>query len=448
MSHVANDPVNRMYYICNTSPDPLPAAAPGDRSSSLPEKPSSLKAKPCVIADMNQHAPQYRNRQRDRRPGAWSSVARFSALATLIAVAVGCASLRAQDITGTWQGTMQQADQGTMKDQRIVVKISKAADAGWQGLVYSLDSSQAFEGRATTQMSLQGAELRFAIAPIDTSYQGKLSPDGATVIGTWTQSGTAYSLNLSRVAADAAWEIPKADAPMAKDADPDWDVVSVKARDPNDTNNGQSMSMKGRQFVILNRTVEGMLLFAYGLHKKQIVGAPSWSETEHWDIRGVPDVPGSPSFKQAQSLLRKLLEERFGLKVHRETRELAVYVVTVAKGGEKMARSAGDPKGTPDENEQSNGGQITMRMTNMSMSEFAPDLGYFLDRPAMDQTGLTGRYDFQMKWTADESQAPTDGSAPPGLFTAIQEQIGLKLEPVKAQIDVLVVDAVARPTAN
>ena len=84
----------------------------------------------------------------------------------------------------------------------------------------------------------------------------------------------------------------------------------------------------------------------------------------------------------------------------------------------------------------------------MSMVEFAPDLGYFLDRPAVDQTGLTGRYDFQLMWTADESRAPADGSAPPGLFTAIQEQIGLKLEPVKAPAEVLVIDTVQRPGAN
>jgi uncharacterized protein (TIGR03435 family) len=297
-------------------------------------------------------------------------------------------------------------------------------------------------------MSLQGSELRFAIAPIDTTYQGKLSADGATVAGTWTQSGTARSLTLARVTGDAAWEIPNADKPMAKDADPDWEVVSVKARDPNDTSNAQSMSMQGRQFVIKNRPVEGMLLFAYGMHKKEIVGAPSWIETERWDVQGVPDVPGHPSLKQTQSLIRKLLEERFGLKVHKETKELAVYAITVAKGGEKMAGSAGDPNGTPDENENSNGGVVTMRMTNMSMGELAPDLGYFLDRPAVNQTGLAGRYDFQLKWTADESKAPADGSAPPGMFTAIQEQLGLKLEPAKAPVEVLAIDAVERPSAN
>jgi uncharacterized protein (TIGR03435 family) len=191
-----------------------------------------------------------------------------------------------------------------------------------------------------------------------------------------------------------------------------------------------------------------MLLFAYGMQKVQIVGAPHWIETERWDVQGVPDVPGHPSLKQMQSLTRKLLEERFGLKVHRETKELAVYAITVAKGGEKIAPNAGDPNSPPSENDNSNGGVVTMRMTNMSMGEFAPDLGYFLGRPAVDHTGLTGRYDFQLKWTADESHTPTDGTAPPLLFTAIQEQLGLKLEPAKAAVEVLMVDAVQRPSAN
>jgi uncharacterized protein (TIGR03435 family) len=162
---------------------------------------------------------------------------------------------------------------------------------------------------------------------------------------------------------------------MAVDADPDWEVVSVKARDPNDTSNSQSMNMQGRQFVIVNRTVEGMLMFAYGMHKKQIVGGPGWIATQRWDVQGVPDVPGNPSLKQTQSLTRKLLEERFGLKVDKETRELAVYAITVAKGGEKMARSTGDPNGTPDES--SSGGVVTMRMTNMSMGEFCAGFGVF-----------------------------------------------------------------------
>jgi uncharacterized protein (TIGR03435 family) len=386
----------------------------------------------CVLAGMSENAP----RCREYPHGVWVAV--FGAL-----IALGCGSLRAQDIAGTWQGTMQSS-----KEQRIVVKIAKGDGAGWKGVMYSLDSNMAYEGRATTQISLHGAEVRLAITPIDSSYQGKLSVDGATMTGMWTQSGASYPLNMTRVTGDAAWEIPKADAPMAKNADPDWEVVLVKAHDPSDPSNNQSLNFKGRQFVMVNRAVEGMLLFAYGLQRVQIVGAPHWIETERWDVQGLPDAPGHPSLKQMQSLTRKLLEERFGLKVHREAKELSVYAITVGKGGEKISPSAGDPNGTPSENENSNGGVVTMRMTNMTMGEFAPDLAYFLDRPAVDQTGLKGRYDLQLKWTADESKASADGSAPPGLFTAIQEQLGLKLEPVKAPVEVLVIDGVERPSAN
>jgi uncharacterized protein (TIGR03435 family) len=369
-------------------------------------------------------------------------VSRFAAVAALVLIGLVGRPVTAQDIAGTWQGTLQAGN-----PQRLVVKIAKEG-TGWSGVVYNLDLAMAYEGRATTQMSLSGADVRFAIAPIDASYTGKMSEDGASLGGTWTQGGQAHPLVLARAEGDAAWDIPKADAAMAKDADPGWDVVSVKAHDPSDPSNNQSLNFNGRQFVMVNRAVEGMLLFAYGLQKVQIVGAPHWVETERWDVQGLPDVPGHPSLKQMQSLTRKLLEERFGLKVHKETKELDVYAITVAKGGEKIAPSAGDPNGAPSENENSNGGVVTMRMTNMSMGEFAPDLGYFVGRPAVDQTGLAGRYDFQLRWTADESKAPADGSAPPGMFTAIQEQLGLKLDAVKAQTDVLVVDGVERPSAN
>jgi uncharacterized protein (TIGR03435 family) len=89
-----------------------------------------------------------------------------------------------------------------------------------------------------------------------------------------------------------------------------------------------------------------------------------------------------------------------------------------------------------------------MQMENCPMSGLAGELTYSLDRPVLDKTGLTGRYDFQLKWTADETKAPTDGSAPPSIFTALQDQLGLKLEPVKALADVLVIDKVERSGAN
>jgi uncharacterized protein (TIGR03435 family) len=354
---------------------------------------------------------------------------------------VGMANAQgARDLAGTWQGTLPAG-----KGERLVVKIAKDG-AGWSGVVYDLDSHTPSQGRNTTQMSLAGAEVRFAIAPIDGSYVGKLSDDGASMTGTWTQGGQARPLNLARAEGDAAWEIPAATAAMAKDADPDWEVATVRPTDPAVTN--ASIRMNGRQFVLENRTVETLLLAGYGVHKKQIVNAPDWIRTERWDARGVPDVPGQPSFPQMQALVRKLLVERFGLVTHTEKREMEVYALTVAKGGEKMTPSAGDPNGLPDENDRENGGERTMQATHVSMADFALLLKFFLDRPVVDQTGLTGRYDFRLQWTFDETKAPSDGSAAPGVFTAIGEQLGLKLEPVKAPTDVLVVDKVEHPSEN
>jgi uncharacterized protein (TIGR03435 family) len=235
-------------------------------------------------------------------------------------------------------------------------------------------------------------------------------------------------------------------AMMAKDAEPDWEVVTVKFADPNATNAG--FNVHGHEIAIERKTVEAMLVYGYGVHKRQLTDAPDWTRTELWNAQGLANVPGQPTHRQMQSLVRKLLEERFGLKLHREQREMPVFALTVAKSGPRMEKSTGDPNGSSNESDNENGGQVTMRVQNFSMGELTAILmGLFLDRPAVDQTRLNGRYDFQLKWTWDMTpESALD--APPGLFTAIQEQLGLKLEPVKAPVDVLVVDKVERPGAN
>ena len=139
--------------------------------------------------------------------------------------------------------------------------------------------------------------------------------------------------------------------------------------------------------------------------------------------------------------------ERFGLKLHHEQREIPVFALTVPKGGPKMTASKGDPNGMPDDSGGSDKGRQIRKYMNVSMADVAMMMQFHLDRPVVDQTGIKGRYDFRMQWTVDDVQA-TDSDAPLGLFTAIQEQIGLKLEPVKAPADVLVVDAVEKPGEN
>jgi uncharacterized protein (TIGR03435 family) len=233
---------------------------------------------------------------------------------------------------------------------------------------------------------------------------------------------------------------------MPKDADPGWEVASVKRSDPNDEN--QTIRMLGRHMVIHKQTVEAMLTVAYGVQKNQIVDAPEWARKENFDVDGVADVEGQPSLQQFQSLIRKLLVERFGLKVHRDQREMAVFALRVTKDGPKL-KSASNPGS--DVNQLRVGGGIgyrTLTFTSTSMQDLSVMMLQFVDRPVVDQTGLKGQYDCELKYTYDESRAPTDGTAPPGLFTAIQEQMGLKLEPVKAPAEVLVIDHVEQPDAN
>ncbi len=232
---------------------------------------------------------------------------------------------------------------------------------------------------------------------------------------------------------------------MPKDADPDWEVATVKLGDPNAASD--HIDLHGQHVTLENETVEIMMLFGYNVQRSQIAHAPGWVKTERWTVDGLADVDGEPNVTQLQAMVRKLLAERFGLKLHREQREMAVFALTVAKGGPKMTLDTSDPDGLPDQHGGHGSGWVMYRYRNTTMPELGLMLLGWVDRPIVDHTGLKGRYDLQLKWTTDEARA-TEPDAPPGLFTAIQEQAGLKLEPLKATADVLVIDKVERPGGN
>lgn len=233
-------------------------------------------------------------------------------------------------------------------------------------------------------------------------------------------------------------------ARMRADATPSFEVATIKRADSNTQNQG--FQTRGHRIAIVNESVTSMMMFAYSIHEKQIVDGPAWL-SERYDVNGVPDVEGQPSMMQYQGMLRKLLEERFGLKVRREQRELPIYAITVAKGGAKIAKTTLGPDALPDQTGNSNGREPYMKFTNNTMDEFALGMQYFLPRPVVNQTGLAGRYDFTLKWSTEEAPV-TDAAASPGMFTAIQEQLGLKLEATKGPAEVVVVGHVERPSEN
>jgi len=139
--------------------------------------------------------------------------------------------------------------------------------------------------------------------------------------------------------------------------------------------------------------------------------APPWLEAARFDIEGQADIEGVPNLHQIQEMLQKLLEDRFDLKFHREKRELSIYAITVSKGGPKLAKSPATRNGLPAQTGSGSGGQQLRKFTNNSMSDFALGMQAFLDRPVVDETGLTGRYNFVLKWTPDESNT-SDPNAP------------------------------------
>lgn len=234
-------------------------------------------------------------------------------------------------------------------------------------------------------------------------------------------------------------------------------VVTIKPSDPNNSN--WALGTKGTHFFSSNTDVDDLISFAYEIHKKQIVGAPAWFQADKYDVEGVPDTQGKPSRQQLATMVQGLLADRFKLVVHRDKKQLAVYALTVGKSGPRLAKSTAPADGPAG---YGFGPLGTMKVTNMTMASFASALQRtVLDKPLVDQTRLQDRYDFVLKWTPDDSQfsqirgtgirVPTgsgDPNAPPGLYTAIEEELGLKLEPVKALTDVLVVDHAEKPSAN
>jgi uncharacterized protein (TIGR03435 family) len=353
----------------------------------------------------------------------------------------------AQNIGGSWQGTLQAG-----RDLRIVIVISTADGGGLKAVMYSID--QGTQGISANAVTLQGATVRMSITAMGSTFEGRLSADGTSIAGTWSQGGGSLPLTLTRATPETAWAIPEPPKPMATDAPAVFEVATIKPSMPDRP--GKLFTVKGRQVITINTTVNDLMTFAYELHARQITGGPAWMDTEKYDVTGQPQGQGVPNLTQLRAMVRQLLADRFKLVFHRDTKELSVYAIVVGNGGPKLTKNDTNPNGLPSLLFKGLG---VLPAMNATMADLAGVMQTaVLDRPVVDKTGLPGRYDFTLTWTPDESQfsglgvrvpAPSgDPNAPPGLFTALQEQLGLKLDSTKAPVEVLVVDRVDKPSDN
>lgn len=216
-----------------------------------------------------------------------------------------------------------------------------------------------------------------------------------------------------------------------------FEVASIK---PNNSGSGHSgthtydggMRMEN---VSLKQCVE----MAYDV-KDYSLSAPDWLDSVHFDI--LAKVPEGAKKDEFGPMMQALLKERFQLAAHRESKVLSAYALAVAKGGPKVKAVEGG-KGS---SMNTNNSHLTAK--NVTMERLADYLARRTDRPVVDQTELKGAFDFTLQWTPDESKS-TSADSGPSLFTALQEQLGLRLQPHKLPVDILVVDHVERvPTAN
>jgi len=373
------------------------------------------------------------------------------ALLVIVFSAAAGGTLHAQDITGSWQGTLQPPGGGPAL--RIVMQLSKA-DQGLKAVMHSIDQGAQPINAAT--VTLQGSTLKIAVPALGGNYEGRLAADGNSITGTWTQ-GAPAPLNLARATSATAWAIPEPPpppTPMAANANLVFEVSTIKPANPEVRGQSILVSRSG-MFTTTNTTLNDLITFAWGIHARQIVGGQSWLESELFDITAKPEQTGIPNATQLRTMAQKLLAERFGLAMHTEKRELSAYVLTVGKTGPKLSKN--DSGGNLPGFGGMGPGAIGVR--NSTMAEFAGFLqARILDRPVVDQTGLSGKFDFTLEWRPDTTQSAPGANPPPqlppavesrpDLFTAIQEQIGLKLEASRAPVEVYVIDKVQKPSEN
>ena len=258
---------------------------------------------------------------------------------------------------------------------------------------------------------------------------------------------------------------------------PSFEVASVKPSDPNQRG-ATIQKFVGGRFVAKGVSLRLLLTYAYSVRTFQILGGPGWIGTDRWDIEGkaeegsavaLPYVDDPNAADSMPVRLQSLLEDRFQLKLHRESRGLPIYELMMAKSGLKMKLSDDQtPFKIPEPGvaltlPQCGGGigryQLRLGRGKMEgcaveLSSFIEDLSQQVGRTIGDKTGLKGLYDINLQWTPDLPAAanPADGASPPidepSIFTALQEQLGLRLESAKGPVEVLVIDNVQKPSEN
>lgn len=226
-----------------------------------------------------------------------------------------------------------------------------------------------------------------------------------------------------------------------------FDVVSIKPSTAQNANKTFRFTPDGG-FRAGNYSLKDLIRLGWDVRNFQIEAGPGWLDSERYNVQAKPDVPFNPLNSEGEEryreMVRSMLQDRFRLQVHQEQKEMNVYDLVLAPGVLKLKRTgdAREPK------TQMRDGRGQMWATKFDMDLFARYLGGELGFPVVDQTGLTGVYDFELAWNPDDGKIGAETDSRPSMVTAIKEQLGLQLKRGRGEVKIVVVDYAEKASAN
>lgn len=230
-----------------------------------------------------------------------------------------------------------------------------------------------------------------------------------------------------------------------------YEVATIK---PSAPGTARHIQIRGTRFAAEGTTVEDLLQFAYGVHTSQILGGPNWIKTDHFDISADPEMERRPSASELKTMTARLLTERFHLVLANEEAILPVFALVRTKARVQLKPTI------PDSTSVLSGGLVppgSLFVHNGTVGDFIAYLQRYappeIDRPIVDQTDISGRYEFELHFSPEggRDREPAEDASPmsaPNIFTAMQDQLGLRLQPTRAEVKVLRIIAISVPTPN
>lgn len=356
------------------------------------------------------------------------------------------APLHAQSIAGTWQGTLSIPNaQGASvnRNPRIVFTIEESAEGSLKGGLTFIDFGSSMP---LTSVTISSPDVAFAQSDASVMFRGKLSADGQSIAGTWTQGPRSLPLTLQLAGADTVWKregstIP----PMAADADPSYDVATIKPATADEQH--PIFNLRSHNFTATGTSAKELIKTAWNIRGRQVIGGPPWLDDKKFDIVAEPDTPGLPSEQQSRVMVHKLLTERFHLVAHSLQQPYPVLALTLDPTGPPPTPS--DPK-FRDLNMfgQRDGDDIVLHITGATISQM---LGFIMNtfqaRQLVDETGLTGTYNITLR-IEGLGQGPVSDEDFGTALVQAAAHAGFKFVSKKEPLTVVVIDHIDPPTPN